>query len=131
MKKEKQELAMIFKFLVVNGLATVLNFILYYFFIELIGIYYIFANIFSYLIAVVLSYYFNSKIVFKVKKSFKSLVKFVVMKLYMGILGTIIMYLLVEFCHLGIYLGNIVTTIICVIFSYILSKLIFKTKEQN
>ena len=53
------------------------------------------------------------------------------MKMGMGILGSIILYYIVEKMKFGEYIGNILTIIICFFISYLLSCLIFKRKETR
>lgn len=125
---QNQEIKRFIKFVVLNGLITILNFILYYIFNEFFHFYYIYSNVLSYIIAVLISYKFNSKIVFKVKSSLLYFIKFIILKISMGIISTLGIYFIVTILEYGKYYGNIIVTAICMLISYFLSYLVFNKK---
>lgn len=119
------------KFLIINGLMTVINFLIYILLIEYVKFGYIFSNMLSYIFIIIISYFFNEIFVFKTKICYYKFFKFIIMKMGMGILGSIILYYIVEKMKFGEYIGNILTIIICFFISYLLSCLIFKRKETR
>lgn len=113
------------KYVIVNGLITGLNYGLYIGFIRIISLSYLLSNIISYLIAVALSYYINKRVVFKSNQGRESVLEFFFMKAFVGIVSTVVLWVVVDKMHMNYYAAFLVTTGILFLVSFFLSKLIF------
>ncbi|KAA3387767.1 GtrA family protein [Akkermansia muciniphila] len=131
MKKKFIELI---KFGIIGGLMTLFSFGLYYVFIEWLSINYIFANIISYTIAVIVSYFLNERFAFKVKNKnnterIKKLLQFFMMKLVFLGVDSLFLIALVQGIGINKYIGKIITTIVLTALSFFTSKIIIVGKK--
>lgn len=122
------------KFGIIGGLMTLFSFGLYYVFIEWLSINYIFANIISYTIAVIVSYFLNERFAFKVKNKnnterIKKLLQFFMMKLVFLGVDSLFLIALVQGIGINKYIGKIITTIVLTALSFFTSKIIIVGKK--
>lgn len=116
---------------------TIVNIVIFWLFADVIGIYYLIANMAAWLGAVLFAYVTNRKWVFKSKKSgfkniFKEMVLFIAGRLLSGVGDMIILYIFVDLLKLGNLPGKIASQIFVVIFNYVFSKLIiFKSGNKS
>jgi putative flippase GtrA len=104
---------------VMNTLITIVSFWI----LSKIGVGYITANIISYLIGVVNSYFFNSRWVFKVdsKKSSRG-VRFLIINLIVLVINTGLLILFVDKVGLNKYIAQILVIGICMVLNYFLNR---------
>jgi putative flippase GtrA len=104
---------------VMNTLITIVSFWI----LSKIGVGYITANIISYLIGVVNSYFFNSRWVFKVdsKKSSRG-VRFLIINLIVLVINTGLLILFVDKVGLNKYVAQILVIGICMVLNYFLNR---------
>jgi putative flippase GtrA len=104
---------------VMNTLITIISFWI----LNKIGMVYITANIISYLIGVVNSYFFNSRWVFKVdsKKSSRG-VRFLIINLIVLAINTGLLILFVDKVGLNKYIAQIFVIVICMVLNYFLNR---------
>lgn len=122
-------------FSIIGGVMTITSFLLLALFVEVLNWNYILANIISYIIVVITSYYANSLLTFNqpvknTKNELKKLLNFCIMKLIFLGLDTILLYLLVDKLTLNLYISKIILTIVLTLGSFIMSKKIIKGNDN-
>lgn len=112
-----------------GGVSTAINLVLFFVFIRL-GMYYIVSNIVSYFIAVLLSYYFNVKFVFDVKKeeqSIKGIMKYFIVRIVSIGVDSTLLWLIVDYAEINVYVGKIAVSLFVIIITYIFNRIwVFK-----
>ena len=81
-----------------GGVTTILNLLMYYFMVEL-DMNYLIANVLSFVIAVVISYYFNKKWVFIEKRSRarkNEFIRYVLVRAFSIVLDSLLLYIAVS-----------------------------------
>ena len=110
--------------------SVAINLVLFYLFVQL-GIQYIVANVISYILAVICSYYFNNHLVFQQEggrqsETVKGL-KYFAMRGVSVAVDSGLMIFLHEFCGLNVTLSKAVDSVIIIGSTFVISKLfIFK-----
>lgn len=130
----KSKIIEFIKFSIVGGVMTLISILLFTMFIEWLSINYLVSNVISYVIAVLLSYYVNSRYTFNQKDVSKkndliAATKFFIMKLCLLALDSICLYLLVDIMGANVYVSKILLTILFLVVSYPISKLIMVIKK--
>lgn len=128
MKFLNEDLHRFIKFGLVGVLNTAINWIVFIL-LNMLGMYYIFANIIAYSLSTLNSYIWNSKWVFKYSGNNlkETTAKFIVLNVIGLILNTSILYILVDIIGLYKIVSLIITTAIVMIFNYFINKLwVFK-----
>ena len=110
----------------VGGSMTVFSFVLYIVMNEKLGLFYLFSNILSYSIAVVLSYFLNLWFTFKKKGvKIREFIQYIVMRvLFLGI-DSIALFLCVQILGIDKYAAKILLTFTMLILTYTFSRKIF------
>ena len=115
-----------------GGITTVFNLALFYLMIS-VQINYIFSNIASYCIAVIISYIFNKKFVFSGSRDngILNFVKYIFIRVISIALDTGLLYITVEFMTMNIYIAKIIVSIVVIIATYVANKLfVFKNRQE-
>jgi len=112
-----------------GGLTTIVSFVTYYIGTKQIGMHYLAATFFSWLLSVLFAYVTNRIWVFKSKRrSFMGIAKelsmFIAGRLMSGVIEVLLMFVLVDIASVMDLAAKIVCNIIIVILNYIFSKLI-------
>ncbi len=112
-----------------GGMTTVFNLLLFYIMVKL-GINYVVSNVFSYCIAVVVSYFLNKFFVFEQSNNSNETIKFI-KYIFIRVLAisidTGLLYLLVTGLGLNVYFMKIVVSVLVIILTYIGNKImVFK-----
>lgn len=119
------------KFNIIGGLMTLLTFILFYACSEYLGISYIFSNIVSYIIPVIISFFLNEVYTFSVHSSrqetFRKILLYLFMKICVLLIDTIMLWLWVSILCIDKYWGKLINTILLTLISYSLTKKILTT----
>ena len=110
---------------------TILNLVLFWFFIEICNVNYLISNIVSYCIAVILSYFLNSFITFhqiniETKKQLFNLIKFFGMKMILLCMDSICLFIMVHFFKINKYFSKIILTFVFLFISFSMTKLIIE-----
>jgi len=119
-----------------GGLTTVINLALFAI-LEQAGMNYILASSISYVVAVVINYFFNKQYVFgTVKKSKKEsrtqFIKFISMRFISLGIENALLYLLVSVIGIQVYVAKITLSIVIILLTYVANKrIIFKKHEEN
>ena len=127
----KDDLIELIKYGFWGGITTIINLVLFWGMVK-VGMYYIVANIASYIIAVIVNYILNKKYVFvAVEQSQKSrnleLIKFIGVRVMSLLIDTVLFYCLIEYFHVNVYIGRIGLSFIIIIMTFLVNKMcVFK-----
>jgi putative flippase GtrA len=103
----------------INTLITICSYIV----LVYLGMHYITANILSYILGLVNSYYWNKKWVFKYKESHLTVfVKFIIVNLVVLGINTLTLYLCVQKLEINQYLAQLLATVFGMGINFILNK---------
>lgn len=115
----------IFKFTIVGGIATLIDFIFLYIFREILNLDVILSNTLSFTISVIYNYIASIKWVFNVNKNKNSKIQFILFVI-LSIIGLLInngiLYLLTYLIGIYYLLSKIMATLIVMIFNFITRK---------
>lgn len=119
----------IINYIIFGGLTTLVNFVIYFFFIEVFRIHYIYSNIVAWFISVLFAYITNRLYVFeKVNTKLESIIREVVMffgsRLFSGVVETLLLYIMVDISGLSTKYSKIFVAVVVVILNYVFSKMI-------
>ena len=128
-KLDKKLLEQIIKFIIVGGIATIIDFIVFFLLHELLKVTTILSNILSFSVSVIYNYIASTKWVFNVKKELKNqFVIFLILSIVGLLINTIIVYITIDILNWNSLLCKILATTIVMIFNFITRK---KFLEQN
>lgn len=125
-KKNVKLFIQIFKFVIVGGTATVLDWILYYILYNYLKINPLIANIISFSISTVYNYWASTKWVFEVNKDKSSKRLFIEFVLFSVIglgLTELLLWIGIDLLSMNAMLTKIIATIIVMIFNFITRKI--------
>lgn len=114
------------KFVISGGINTLTTYLVYL--LLLLFINYSLSYTLSYVSGIFLSYYLNTVFVFKEKISFIKFLKFPVVYLTQYLINIFMMYVLVEHLGLSTKIVPLIVIVITIPVTYVLSKLIIKSK---
>lgn len=123
-KKRKSLYIQIFKFVVVGGIATLIDWIIYFVLFNYFHIFPLISNIISYSISVIYNFIMSVKWVFDTKdKSMKRLLfEFIVLSLLGLIISEFIIWLFLEILYFNSIIAKILSTLIVMVINFILRK---------
>lgn len=135
LKKETEKLFIqIFKFVIVGGVATVIDFLSIFVFKEYLHIPVLIANTLAFCIATVYNYIASIRWVFTVdesKNKKKTFVTFVVFSAIGLVLNDLIMWLTMELFNMYYILAKLVATCFVMIFNFVTRKLFLEEKNDK
>lgn len=135
LKKQTEKLfVQIFKFVIVGGVATIIDFASIFLFKEYLHIPVLIANTIAFCIATVYNYIASIRWVFTVdesKNKKKTFVTFVVFSAIGLVLNDLIMWLTMELFNMYYILGKIVATCFVMIFNFVTRKLFLEEKNDK
>jgi len=114
-------------FILVGVVNTSAAYILFMGFLQTFN--YQFAYTLSYIISIVISYFLNSKYVFKVPMSLKKFLQFPLVYLIQYCFGLIILYYLNEYTTIPNFISILIVIILSIPLTFILSKKVLVTKK--
>lgn len=122
--EEQQKSFMQFvKFCLVGVSNTAISLIVYYIFVLINKDLYILGNAVGFVVSVLNSYFLNSKFVFKKEdERVKTVVKTFIAYGTNLIIGTVLLYLFVDICHISEFIAPLLNLIITIPLNYILNK---------
>ncbi len=124
--QKKELLIQIFKFLIVGGTATIIDWIIYYLLYNYINLSPLIANILSFSISVVYNYYISIKWVFNVnneKNKRNVFIGFIVLSIIGLLITELLLWIFINILGINIMLSKIISTIIVMIFNFITRKI--------
>lgn len=125
-KKTRALLIQIFKFVIVGFVATIIDWVFFYLFNKVLGIYYIISAILSFIISVTYNYLVSVKWVFVVNKEKTKLKNFIVFVVFsvIGLLLTLgIMKIGVDYFKVTTMVMKMVSTLIVMVFNFVSRKM--------
>ena len=125
-KKHENLLIQIFKFAIVGGIATVIDFAFLYIFREFCHFPVLVSNTLSFCISVIYNYIASVKWVFDVNKekdAKKQFIIFIVFSVIGLLLNNAIMWLTVDFLSIYYMLAKIIATVIVMVFNFVTRKI--------
>lgn len=135
LKKQTEKLfVQIFKFVIVGGVATIIDFASIFLFKEYLHIPVLIANTLAFCIATVYNYIASIRWVFTVDESKdkkKTFITFVVFSAIGLVLNDLIMWLTMELFNMYYILGKIVATCFVMIFNFVTRKLFLEEKNDK
>lgn len=124
--KNNKLLLQIIKFVIVGGIATVIDFIFLYVFKEFFGLHELVANTLSFTISVTYNYIASVKWVFDVNKekdSKKQFVIFIIFSIMGLLLSNLIMWICIDKFRIYYLIGKVIATGIVMVFNFITRKI--------
>ena len=124
--KQNKLLMQIIKFIIVGGIATVIDYVIFLILHELLGINTIISNIISFTVSVIYNYIASVKWVFEVDESKDKKQQFIIFIVFsiLGLLiNTGIVYLCTDIIKLYSLIGKVIATSIVMIFNFITRKI--------
>lgn len=124
-KKNEKLFIQIFKFIIVGGIATILDWILYYILYNYLKISPLVANIISFSISTIYNYWASTKWVFDVNKNKSRKKLFIEFVLFSAIalgLTELLLWIGIDVLLMKAMLSKIVATIIVMVFNFITRK---------
>lgn len=115
----------IIRFIVVGGIATIIDFVCLYIFKEFLNFNVILANTLSFTISVIYNYIASIKYVFDVDKNKNRKIQFIVFIVFsvLGlILNNLILYLLTDKLNIYYLISKIIATMFVMVFNFITRK---------
>ena len=132
--KEKEHLLIqIFKFLLVGGIATIIDFVFLYLFRDIVKLNLILANTLSFIISVTYNYIASISFVFNVnngKSKKKNFILFITVSIIGLIINNIILYIVTKMFKLYYILSKVIATIFVMIFNFITRKRFLENKSN-
>lgn len=125
-KKNEKLLLQIFKFVIVGGTATILDWAVYYVLYNFLHINPLIANILSFSVSVIYNYIASVKWVFDVnrdKSRIKMLIEFLVFSVIGLLLSELLLWIGIDKLGLNAMLVKIVATLIVMVFNFITRKI--------
>lgn len=129
----REKIIEIFKYGIYGILTTFINLLLF-FVLENIGVHYLSANTFSYVIAVAINYVLNKKYVFKTENYSKTegwveFFKFLAVRMISLLIDNGLFYFVVDVLNVNVYVGRIVLSIAIIMLTFVVNK-VFVFKEK-
>ena len=125
-EKNEKLLLQIFKFVIVGGTATIIDWAVYYVLYNFLHINPLIANILSFSVSVIYNYIASVKWVFDVNKDknkVRMLIEFLLFSIIGLLLSELLLWLGIEKLHLNAMLVKIVATFIVMVFNFITRKI--------
>nr|WP_148251656.1 flippase GtxA [Staphylococcus aureus] len=124
--KLTQTHAEILKFIIVGGINTLNYYVVYLLLLKLLHIEYMISHINGVLVAVVISYYLNCYLVYRVKHTWRKVISFPITQIVNVSLQTVLLYVFVSWLNLPAEIAPFAGLIITIPITFILSKWILK-----
>ncbi|MBP7282760.1 MAG: GtrA family protein [Leptospiraceae bacterium] len=122
------------KFLVVGGICTIINYIIFYVLFNYFGVQYLLSSAIGYTSGLVIGYYVNKFWTYQVERDSQEKYMFKYLFVYLASLGasTLFLKFLVEFLNLNPVLANIFAIGLSTITNFVGTNfLVFKNKKAN
>lgn len=116
-------------------ITTLINLVLFYLFTEA-GLYYLWSNTISYIIAVIINYVCNIFFVFPSsaksgKGQWLQLAKFVSLRLFSLLIDNALFYIIVSVFGFPVYISRIMLSAAIILFTYVINKLFVFSKKKS
>ena len=132
-KKTQKLLIQIVKFVIVGGIATIIDFIIFFLLHELLKAPTLLSNITSFSVSVIYNYIASVKWVFDVKKDNpkKQFIVFIVLSIIGLLINTTIVYVTIDILHWWSIISKVLATAIVMVFNFITRKIFLEKKTTK
>ena len=125
MKKNKDLIIQIFKFIIVGGIATIIDWIIYYLLYNFLNINPLLSNIMSFTVSVIYNYLASVKWVFNINKDKnkrKTFMEFILFSIIGLLISEVLLFIMINKININKMLSKIISTMIVMIFNFITRK---------
>ena len=133
MDEKKKNIIELLNYVVVGGLTTLVNFVVY-FFCTHIQLHYLIANVIAWIFAVLFAYIANRKYVFKSEGNDQKaeFIQFVSLRAVTLVVESLLLFVCIQLAAMNENIAKIFVSIVTVIGNYVFCKfMIFKQKTQE
>jgi len=131
---DKKLMNQIFKFIIVGGIATVIDFAVLGILNKILGINYLIAAAFGFTVSVVYNYWASIKFVFDVDESKSKTTNFVIF-IVLSIVGLgineLFMWLNVGLLRMTVFIGKVLATCVVMVFNFVTRKMFLEKHEEK
>ena len=117
-------------FIVVGGIATLIDLAVVYLVYQVMGIHYLVATTLAFIIATVFNYWASMRYTFESKfgagQKYQEFLLFVLLSVTGLILTVVLMYVAVNYWHLAVLVAKILVTIVVMQFNFVTRKLLLE-----
>ncbi len=131
-KVNKELVIQIFKFIIVGGIATVIDWLVYYILYNFLGVNPLIANVLSFTVSVIYNYIASVKWIFNVdkEKSKKRIfIEFIVLSVIGLLITEILLYLFISI-SMQKMLAKIIATAIVMVFNFVTRKIFLENNNK-
>ncbi len=118
----------IFGFIIVGGIATVIDWTTYYIFCKFFLVSPYISNIIAFFVSVIFNYYASSKWVFNFKNN--SFISFIILSAIGLLLTEILLYIFIDIMNIDIMISKVLSTCVTMAFNFITRKILLEKKEK-
>ena len=131
--KNNKLLMQIIKFVIVGGIATIIDYIIFFILHELLKVPTLPANVISFTVSVIYNYIASVKWVFDVKKEDpkKQFIIFLILSIIGLLINTAIVYVTIDLLHWYSMICKIIATGIVMVFNFITRKIFLEKKPTK
>ena len=128
--KDNKLLIQIIKFVIVGGIATIIDFAVFFVLHDVLNVSTLPSNFVSFSISVIYNYIASVKWVFDVKKDNpkKQFAIFMVLSIFGLLLNTIIVYIIIDIFNWWSLIGKVMATSIVMVFNFVTRKIFLEKK---
>ena len=133
MKTNRKLLVQIFRFIIVGGIATLIDWLVYYILFNYFNINPLLANVFSFSISVIYNYIASVKWVFNVDKDKSKnimFIEFIVLSIIGLLLTEIFLYLFINLLTIDEMVSKIIATAIVMVFNFVTRKIFLENNSS-
>lgn len=130
--KNNKLIVQIFKFLLVGGTATVIDFIIFFLLHEILSVNTLVANVTSFSLSLIYNYFISILWVFETDKDASKKQQFIIFLVFslMGLgINTAIVYFCTDILKLYSMIGKIIATAIVMVFNFVTRKIFLERKS--
>ena len=128
-EKNKKLLNQIIKFIISGGIATIIDWVIYYLLYNYLKINPLVANIISFTISLLYNYLASIKWVFKIKNSNKKkFIYFIIFSLIGLLISEIILFVMINKLYINKMFSKIISSLIIVVYNFITRKKVLEDK---
>lgn len=121
----------VFRFIIVGVMNTANYYIIYLFFLKLVGFNYLIAHILGFLISMVGSFFLNSYFTYRTKPTLKKFFQFPLTYVVNITVTTVSIYILVDLIGLNDIISPLLASLIAIPFTFIISKKILQQDKKT
>ena len=127
LKRHREQLV----YLIVGGITTLINYVIYMLLTEVAAVHYVASNIIAWVAAVVFSYFANGQWVYRSTshRGWKEAGEFVFTRLFSLGVETVLLLLMVDLMAIDKLAAKLLVAVVVVVVNYLSGRLVFKRKK--